>query len=81
MSNNRYCGQCFSTGKGFSPGNKPVYLREVQNEARAEIMVDISLSIAAQHGWRPVNQHAISSSVPVSAQVDGVHCKPSTCAK
>ena len=38
MSNNRFCGPCFSAGRGFSKGNKPVYLREVQNEARAEIM-------------------------------------------
>eukprot|EP01043_Picozoa_sp_COSAG02_P031796 COSAG02_NODE_2092_length_9853_cov_12.323970_7_plen_247_part_00 len=78
MSNNRYCGACFSAGKGFSRGNRPVYLREVQNEARGEKMADISMSKAAQHGWRPVNQHAISRSIPVGQQVDGVHCKPST---
>jgi hypothetical protein len=75
MPQNRYCGPCFSTGRGFSSGNKPVYLREVQNEARGEIMADISMAKAIEHGWRPMNQHAISRSIPVGKQEDGVHCK------
>ena len=75
MSNNRYCGKCFSAGRGFSAGNKPVYLREIQNEARAEMMTSISMAKAAQHGWRPLNQHAITRAIPDSRMPDGVHCK------
>lgn len=81
MSNNRYCGPCFSTGRGrgggFTKGNRPVYLRELQNEARAEVMTEISMAKAVQHGWRPINQHAITGSIPVSQQYDHVHREPS----
>ena len=44
------------------------YLREVQNQARADGMNAVALAKAEQHGWRPLNQYAMSSAIPVTKQ-------------
>jgi hypothetical protein len=71
MSQNRFCGPCVSNGKGYTKGNKPVYLRELQNQARADGMTEVAMAKAEQHGWRPLNQYAISSAIPVMKQDNG----------
>ena len=44
------------------------YLRELQNQARADHMNTIALAKAEQHGWRPLNQYAMSSAILVTKQ-------------
>jgi len=43
-------------------------LRELQNQARVDSMNEVALAKAEQHGWRPLNQYAMSSAIPVMKQ-------------
>lgn len=74
LSANRYCGPCFSTGRGFTKGNKPTYLRELQNQPRGELMATQAMAAAgAAAGWRGLNQFGLTAAIPVAKQENGVH--------
>ena len=52
----RYCGECYASGRGFSPGANPLYLREMQNEPRADLMAAVSAACATAAGFRVLHQ-------------------------
>jgi hypothetical protein len=81
LTGGRYCGVCHTRPsdkltKGLHKGEPAYYLREIQNEARGELLNQIMMAEACVAGLKIVDQHHITQAIPVNPNDDAIHLAP-----